>query len=81
MFSALKLDIPLSSCNNTMLSSAGVNVHSNNSVLLFVCCCMQCCRCRMCLHVLCTLHMFTMCGWDRPTNKVRTVDRVRVNGW
>ena len=21
------------------------------------------------------------CAWDRPTNKVRTVDRVRVNGW
>ena len=34
--------------------------------------CMYCARCT-CLHV---------CGtWDRPTNKVRTIDRVRVNGY
>ena len=26
-------------------------------------------------------HVYNVCGmWDRPTNKVRTVDRVRVNG-
>ena len=32
----------------------------------------------------CTVHVahgYNVCGmWDRPTNKVRTVDRVRVNG-
>ena len=27
-------------------------------------------------------HVYNVCGmWGRPTNKVRTVDRVRVNGW
>ena len=31
-----------------------------------------------CAHCTC-LHV---CGtWDRPTNRVRTIDRVRVNGW
>ena len=26
-------------------------------------------------------HVYNVCGtWDRPTNKFRTVDRVRVNG-
>ena len=26
-------------------------------------------------------HVYNVCGmWDRPTNKVRTVDRVWVNG-
>ena len=42
---------------------------------------MQCCRCRMCLHVLCTLHMFTICvghGTD-PQIGVRTIDSFRVN--
>ena len=33
----------------------------------------------------CTVHVarvYNVCGtWDRPTNKVRTIDRVRVNGW
>ena len=33
----------------------------------------------------CTVHVarvYNICGtWDRPTNKVRTVNRVRVNGW
>ena len=32
----------------------------------------------------CTVHVthfYNVCGtWDRPTNRVRTVDRVRVNG-
>ena len=36
------------------------------------CVCMYCARCT-CLHV---------CGmWDRPTNRVRTLDRVRVHGF
>ena len=27
-------------------------------------------------------HVYNMCGiWDRPTNKVRTIDRVRVNSF
>ena len=31
------------------------------------------------MHVV---HVYNVCGmWDGPTNKVRTVGRVRVNGW
>ena len=27
-------------------------------------------------------HVYNVCRtWDRPTNKVRIIDRVRVNGW
>ena len=30
---------------------------------------------------VCIAHVYNVCGtWDRPTNKVRTIDRVRLNG-
>ena len=64
-----------SNCNFNYLPTTGVRFCCLSvavcSVVAAGCVCMYCARCT-CLHV---------CGmWDRPTNKVRTVDRVRVNG-
>ena len=33
------------------------------------------------LHVLCIYCTCLLCIWDKPTKGVRTINRVRVNGW
>ena len=35
----------------------------------------------VCACTVCVAHIYNVCGtWDRPTNKVRTIDSFRVNG-
>ena len=56
-------------------------------LILFVCCCMQCCHCSLSLHLcvrmlcmFCAHAAHVCCVWGKPTKGVRTVDSFRVNG-
>ena len=61
------------------LFSKWVETYTVRFCCLFVAVCSAVAAGCVCMYCACCTYL--QCVWDRLTNKVRTVDRVRVNGW